>query len=142
MSAFNDISVALNQRLQAYATANSKPVAWENSGYVPTTGTLFLRPTVLPIETVQAGLGTNGQELHEGIYQVDVFAPTDQPKAKALAIADAIADYYARGLVLTYNGVKVRIGTASIGAGNRENSWYQLPISIDYHSFTQARTSP
>lgn len=142
MSAFNDISVALNQRLQAYATANSKQVAWENSGYVPTTGTLFLRPTVLPIDTVQAGLGTSGQEFHDGIFQVDIFAPVDQPKATSLAIADAVADYFARGLVLTYNGVKVRIGTASIGAGNRENSWYQIPVEIDYHSFTQARTSP
>lgn len=142
MSAFNDISIALNQRLQAYATANNKQVAYENMGFTPTTGTLFLRPTVLPVDTIQSGLGTKGQELHDGIFQVDVFAPVDQSKAVALAEADAVANYFARGLVLTYNGVKVRIGTASLGAGNREETWYQIPISINYHSFTQARTTP
>lgn len=142
MSAFNDISVALNQRLQAYATANNRQVAYENIGFTPTTGTLFLRPTVLPVDTLQAGLGSNGQEFHDGIFQVDVFAPVDVSKAIALSEADAVADYFARGLVLTYNGVKVRIGSARIGSGNREASWYQIPISINYHSFTQARTTP
>lgn len=142
MSAFRDISIALNQRVQAYATANSRSVAYENIGYTPTTGTPFIRPTVLPVDTVQAGLGSKGQEFHDGIFQVDVFWPVDQQKALALAEADSIADYFARGLTLTYNGVNVRIGTASIGASNRENSWYQIPVLIDYHSFTQARTAP
>lgn len=142
MSAFNDINVALNQRMQAYATANSKPVAYENVNYKPVVGTLYLRATVLPADTVQAGLGTTGQDLHEGIYQVDVFAPIDKPKAVALAEADAIADYFARGLTLSFNGVNVRVRTASIGSGRREENWYILPVFIDYLSFTQARTAP
>ncbi|MDT8372016.1 MAG: phage tail terminator-like protein [Gammaproteobacteria bacterium] len=142
MSAFRDISIALNQRVQTYAVAASRDVAYENISYIPTTGKPFIRPTVLPVDTTQAGLGKNGQELHEGIFQIDVFYPVDTPNALVLDEADAIANHFARGLTLTYNGVNVRIGTTSVGSGNRENVWYQIPVSINYHSFTHARPTP
>lgn len=139
MSAFNDISIALNQKLQAYATAYSRQVAYENVEFSPTTNTMYLRATVLPATTVQAGLGATGQEMHEGIFQIDVFAQTDKPKAIALAEADQIANYFQRGLVLTYNSVNVRLKTSSHGAGRVDGSWYIIPVFIDYLSFTQAR---
>jgi hypothetical protein len=139
MSAFKDLSIALNQKLQAYSTANSRSVAWENVEFNPTTSTMYLRPTVLPAASVQAGLGSTGQELHQGIFQIDVFAKIDESKSIALAEADAIADYFARGTTLTYNGVNVRLGTASNGSGIRDSGWFIVPVFINYLSFTQAR---
>jgi len=139
MSAFNDINIALNKRLQAYSTANSRPIAYENIEYKPVIGTMFLRATALPPNTEQAGLGTGGLERHEGIFQVDVFAPIDRSKATALAEADSIANYFQRGSTLTYNGVNVRLYTSNLGPGLRDGSWFILPVFIDYLSYTQAR---
>lgn len=142
MSAFKDISIALNNRVAAYASANTRQVAYEGIEYTSVIGTPFIRPTVLPVSSVQANLGKSGQELHEGIFQIDVFWPTNQAKALPLGEADKIANYFTRGLTLTHNGVNVRIGTASIGAANRDNAWLQIPVLINFHSFTQARTAP
>lgn len=136
MSAFNDISIALNQRLQGYAVANDLDVAYENITYEPTTGTIWVRPTVLPAAVNRIGMKNTDTEIHEGVYQIDVFAPSDQPKAIALALADDISDYFSKGLTLTYNSSSVRIGTKSVGAGSREDSWYQLPVFINYYSIT------
>jgi hypothetical protein len=139
MSAFNDISVALNQRLDAYATANSRDVAFENIKHEPTEGSLYLRPTVLPADTEAAGIGSNGKEHHQGIFQIDVFAPIDDPKATALNEADSIADYFTQELTLTYNGINVRLREISMGTASRESAWFMVPVLIDYYSFTSAR---
>ena len=139
MSAFNDISVALNQRLDAYATANSRDVAFENIKHEPTTGTMYLRPTVLPADTEQAGIGASGKEQHQGFFQIDVFSPIDDPKATALNEADSIADYFSRELTLTYNGISVRLREISMGQASRESAWFMVPVLIDYYSFTAAR---
>lgn len=135
MSAFNNISVALNQRLQGYATTNSITVAWENTKTEPSTGTNWIRPTVLSADVDQVGIASSDSEYHLGIYQIDVFVPIGTPKAIALELADSISDYFTRGLSLTYNSTSVRIGTKSIGTGTRDNAWYQLPVFINYHTF-------
>lgn len=139
MSAFNNISIALNQRLDAYATANSRDVAFENIKHEPTTGALYLRPTVLPAETEVAGIGSSGKEHHQGFFQIDVFAPIDDPKATALNEADSIADYFTQELTLTYNGISVRLREISLGAATRERAWFMVPVLINYYSFTDAR---
>ncbi len=141
MSAFKDISVALNKKIQAYSVANTRPVAYENIEYEPIVGTMYLRPTLLPAKSSQAGLGTAGQERHEGIYQIDVFAPSNKPLVVALTEADAIANYFTRGLTLTYNAVNVRVNTASQGRANRDGAWFVIPVFIDYLSYTTARTA-
>lgn len=135
MSAFNDILSALTTK----ALALSLPTAWENEEYDPAIGTLYIRPTILPASTEQAGLGANGLDDHIGVYQIDVFAPVDGGRGIAVNQADAIADHFARGQTLTYNGVDVRIGNVSRGAGAREDSWYKIPVFINYQSFTLAR---
>jgi len=136
---FYGINAALNQKLQAYAVANSIDVAYENIDYGPTTGAMYLRASVLPDITRRAEMGGDGQRGHSGTFMIDVVAPVDDPKATALEEADQVADYFARGTTLTYGIVNVRTGTASIGAAVREGSWYVIPVFIKYLSFTEPR---
>lgn len=133
---FNNISIALNQRLQSYAAANSRSVAWENKNYTPTLGTMYLRPTVLSADTALVGMANSDSTDHAGIFQIDVIAPINQAKAIALAEADAVSNYFSRGLSVTYDGVSVKIGSKSIGVGVREDAWYVVPVFINYQTFT------
>ena len=93
MSAFTDISAALDARTNSL----SLPTAWENLEFTPTTGVLFLRPTLMPAYTEQAGLGANGLDEHGGIYQIDIIAPSANGKGTATIKADVIADHFKRG---------------------------------------------
>ena len=135
MSAFTDISAALDARTNSL----SLPTAWENIAFQPVTGTLYIRPTLMPADTVQAGLGSSGLDEHLGIYQIDIIAPSANGKGTATIKADAIADHFKRGLVLTYNGVNVRLSKTSRGLGKRDEAWYVIPIFITYQSFITPR---
>lgn len=135
MSAFTDISAALD----GHTVGLSTPTAWENKDYEPINGTLYIRPTILPAETRQAELGSSAIDDNFGVYQIDVISQAGNGKSSAIIKADAVADRFARGTVLTYNGVNVRIGNVSRGSGRRDGSWFVLPVFINYQSFTQPR---
>lgn len=140
-TAFLDIQAALDVSLNTVAGAI--PVAWQYPGargpYEPVTGTTYLRPTLLSGDTAQAELGTNGKDEHLGIYQVDIIAPLNATKKSILDLADDIADTFKRGSIHTYNGVNVRVRSASVGTGTRDGAWFFLPINISYFVFTAAR---
>ena len=139
MSIFLDTSAALDSNLNDMP---GKPdVAWENFPFEPAVGTLWIRPTILPGDTVQASLGTTGQDMSQGIYQVDVFAEAGAGKNEAVAMADKIADQFKRGTILTYNDLKVRISAVSRQASvNNSDGWFQIPINVVWISYTEART--
>lgn len=138
MSVFFDISAALDYQLNTMSSL--PPVAWENKKYTPTQGTLFLRPVVLSGSTTTATLGDSGEDLSQGIYQVDVIAPASKGKNAAIVMADNIANHFKRGTVLTYNSRVVRVVNVQRRPAIIDGGWYQIPVEIIYKSYTQPRT--
>jgi hypothetical protein len=132
---FQDISAALDNKLNTFAAANNIPVAWENIGYKPIIGTMFLRPTLLPGDTDSPGLSYTSALDHIGVYQVDVISPIDKGKGQAITTADLVATAFPRG-ELVYNGKTVTIKQASRRPGSRDNAWYIVPVIINYRSIT------
>ena len=91
-----------------------------------------LRDT-LPSRTVrQAGLGNSGYDVHNGVYQVRIYGDAGKGPGEVEAKADAVADHFARGTDLTYNGVDVRLGNVSRNAGIIEDDRYVVAVSINY----------
>lgn len=133
---FKDIQGALRAQLSSLPSA--PPISWENRNYTPDSKVLYLRATSLQGETVQACLGDSGEDMHDGIFQVDVFIPDNKGRT---AWADAIADHFKRGTVLTRNGVNVRIRSTSISPGIKDNHFYIVPVSIVYQAFTPPRVA-
>ena len=137
MSVFFDIQAALDSHLNNMPTL--PPVAWENAGYEPTIGTLFIRPTILPADTVGATLGATGTDENFGVYQIDVFAEAGKAKNEAVLMADRIADHFKPVTELLYNDRLIRCVTASRAASQIIDGWYQIPIDITYLSHTIKR---
>lgn len=129
-TAFADISAALDARLNTMSSL--PPVAWPNTGYTPIVGTLYLRPHVLPNDTTQASAGASGLDRHEGIYQVDVLAQAGRGKLEATQMADTVANHFARGTTLSYNGVNVRTGPTSRTTGDIDGDRFIINVSIPY----------
>lgn len=132
---FVDIYGALRVNLANIASV--PPIAWENKNYDQDATTLYLRPTMLPNETIQASLGDSGKDLYEGMFQVDVFVPDGQGRSDW---PDKIADAFKRGTVLTRNGIDVRIQGVSIAPALKEDNFYQVPVEIRWQAFTPARS--
>jgi len=131
---FNDMQAALDNRLNTIA--GGYDIAWPNVPYEPVAGETYLRPTFLPTVTEQASMGTDGQDRTDAIYQIDVFT---QAGSGRTAIPDAVADHFKRGTDLTYNGTTVRVRNVSIAPAIIDGAWQQVPVSIDFYSYTDAR---
>ena len=134
---FADISSALDSRLNTLT--GQSPIAWENTAYIPVKDTLYLRPTILPALTIQAGLGTSGLDEYVGIYQIDIFAPAGKGRGEAEIKADAVADHFKRGTDLSKNGKTVRLGNVSRNSGIRDEDRFIISISINYMAHVTPR---
>lgn len=140
MSVFLDISAALDTRIGTLS--GGSPIAYMNKRYEPTEGTLYLRPTMLPAETFGAVVGSSadgGKDMQTGLYQIDVFAPSDEGKNEAYTKADAIADHFKPVTELTYNGRIVRCVSVSIEPAIQDGGWYQVPVVVRYRAYTAKR---
>lgn len=130
---FNDIRAGLETHL-----ANGGfdlPIAWENKTFNPD-GDEFIRPTLLPSESVQASLGDDGKTMHAGIFQIDHFVPSDTGRSQ---IADKIADHFKRGTVIFSGSLCIRITSESIGRAGREEIYFIQPVNIGYQAYAKAR---
>tara|TARA_R100000951_G_C2598477_1_gene167399 strand:- start:64 stop:471 length:408 start_codon:yes stop_codon:yes gene_type:complete len=131
---FNDMQAALDARLESMS--GSYDIAWPNVPYEPEANETYLRPTFLPTETLQSSLGATGKDFTVGIYQVDVFTVAGTGRT---AITDSIADHFKRGTNLTYNGQTLRVQSVSISPAVIDGSWQQVPVSISFYTYTDAR---
>lgn len=131
---FNDVQAALDTKL---GTVTDTPVAFPNVPYKPQAGKVYLRASFLPAETVQASMGASGKDETNGIYQIDVVVPrgTGRPQ-----LVDTVADLFKRGTVLTYNSINVRVRSVSMAPAVLDEEWYFVPISVNFQSYTEART--
>lgn len=131
MSVFSDIPAALMARVQSIPS--SPPVAWPNTEYKPVIGDSYLKVMRLPAETITNDLSYG--EMHTGILQIDAAVPIAKGEGLALTLADTIADHFKAQRVLTHSGQDVRIRSVSIAQGITDESWYAIPISIDYEAY-------
>lgn len=129
-----DIKAALESRLATLT--GGTPVAYENTEYAPVKGTTYLRPHLLPAETV--AISTNKDE-NAGIYQISIFAPLGKGWAASSNLADAIADHFKPVTELVYNGVTVRCVSVSVANGRKDGAWWHVPVNIRYLSHTTKR---
>jgi len=131
---FNDIQAALDNRLNTLT--GGYDIAWPNIKYEPAGNATFLTPNFIPEETLQVGLGTNGKDETNGIYQIDVVYPAGQGRS---SVPDSVADHFKRGTVMSYNDVSVRVRSVSIAQAITEGAYHFVPISVNFYSYTDAR---
>lgn len=128
---FNDMQAALDSHLDAM---DSTPIAWPNINYKPT-GT-YLRPSFLPGTTQQSSLGASGKDETIVLYQIDVVMKRNKGRS---TLPDTIADHFKRGTIVTHNGLKMRVRSASIGPSINDGDWVFVPVTVDLQVFTGAR---
>lgn len=127
-----DLRAALEKRLLAMTGVLA--TQWENTIIKPDGATPYQMVFFLPAEPSNPEMnGTFFQE--NGFMQITLRYPTaNGPGAgDAVAMAQAIRDWFPRGLSLTHGGVTVQINrTPAIGPGAVEGDRYSLPVKIRY----------
>jgi Bacteriophage related domain of unknown function len=131
-----DVQSALNDAL--YDAFPAEPIAWENTDYNPTVGTLYLRPWLIPAEPEVLCLGSSPPwQARKGIFQVSVFSPIGVGFGAAKAKAAEIVAAFQANSSFVYNGLTVIIRKSWPGQGIREeDGWYHVPVSISYTCYS------
>ena len=131
MSLINNIQNALNTQL---ATVSGLPtVYYPNVENTPSQGTSWVRPTLLPANSVLYTL--NNANMHQGIYQVDIFTQIKKGTAPLWLIADSIRDNFNAVNGITSGADTVHIQEISISQAQRIESWWSCYVQINYICF-------
>jgi len=136
MSSYKEITRALSTQLSTLS--GGWDIAWPNLEYEPVVGTSYLRLSFLPALTEQADLGTAGMNNNLGIAQIDIFDETENHEGWGVIYekADQIAEHFRRGTKLVNGGITVTIESVDIGPMFNEGGWLQMPVSVNYRSYT------
>jgi len=127
MSVFTDIENALNTKLNA--VSGLPHIVWPNSTEIPVQSESWVRPTLIPASSQLYTL--NNGDMHQGIYQVDIFVPLKIGTALVDSYADLIRDSFRRQ-TLVKNSNNVFIQQVSISRQQRIEAWWSCYVEVSY----------
>lgn len=131
----SDLQSALNDRLNDEFP--NMAIAWENVDFDPALGTPYLAAYLLPAESTVETLGSNPYIERKGIFQVTCVYPAGASYVPAKSKAAEIVAAFPAGLQFVFNGLTMTIDKSWPGPGFPKDGWYQVPVSIRYHSIFQ-----
>lgn len=126
------IRQALEVALNTWATANTTPIAWQNVPYKPSEGSVYVRASLIPAETLNPTLG-DAFNRKIGIFQLLIYAKEGNGNSASETLADSLLTYFARGESFTAGSITVRIlESPSISPAINDGGWYIVPVSVRY----------
>lgn len=126
------IEKVFNSSLRTWATANNVPVAWDGVPYEPAVGTKYVSQVNLPVKPQNVAIGQGVPQRRKGIYQIDVYASTENPKYEADKLVESLEAVFKPGYPLTYSGVSVQIENFYPDPHGMDKGWYRVSISVFY----------
>ena len=132
---FVKVRAALEQRLKTFATSNNFKVAWENKSTDYTVN--YLRPTLFAAKTENPSLGVEHRR-YRGFLRVLVnVIGLNTGTVDLETKAEALSDYFPRGLMINYQGIVVNIqDTPSISPINIDGLFCYVVVEIPYYCDT------
>lgn len=126
------ISNALEAKLAAMTPAIA--TAWENVEFSPTGGVEYQKVDILFAEPENPTYG-NDFYRQRGLMQVQLRYPINVGRASALARAEAIANWFARGVSLFDSGVITTIEkTPEVSKGGNIDDRYVINVRIRFYA--------
>ena len=132
-SIYDNIRAALEVKLSGIS--GLPEVAWENLTYSPTTGTSFVKPSLVPTVREPAVRGLNPQIYYQGIFRVDCFVPEGLGPAAADDLADKIIDAFEATTDVTNGSTNVSIRYAEREQGMPDGSFFMVPVNIGWYIY-------
>ena len=135
-----DIYSALIQQLESatisYITADD--IAYDNADFKYEGKDAWISTNFIPVQRATDSKDSVGN-VDTGFFQIDVFVPLNDATGsakrynlRALEIVNDILVAFADNTQLNFGDAKVRISNADFAAPLISESWYQIPITINY----------
>lgn len=131
------IWLALKSRLDGLAALVGLPISWPNESFTAPAGG-YLRVSHVPNTPGRVFLGTSDPHDRMGVVPVMVLAKRGWTEAMVREVAGKIAAHFSPDLVMSYDGVLVRVRQAPrVGAvvNPADSSYAECIVEIQYRSF-------
>lgn len=119
-----EIRTLCDKKIMAFAGANKIPVSYENVKFKNTDK--YLETFILPAANEVA---TFHKEQESGIYQINVYMPTNQGAEKTDALVKSIMNLFKTG---TKTGDFIHLPATSRSQGFKTDTHYCVSISVNY----------
>lgn len=135
MSLANIESALLNSYEQGgFALPNTE---YENIEFQrPDPNTAWAKLFVLPNPPSVASLGANGQDEHDGVFQIDLNYPLNQGTLAINQKADACRNFYFAGRKLIFADQALTVTACAKSSGQFIDGWYRVILSIFWYTRT------
>ncbi|WP_163869582.1 phage tail terminator-like protein [Myxococcus eversor] len=126
----------ITQALEARVVEVLEPVlgpghlAFPNVPFTPVAGTPWAKVDHLPARTAAGSAGVDAYTRRPGVLQVSLFFPLGAGTAPSLIAAQAVCDGFKRGTTLARGDTTVRVQSASVAPGFRDEPWWAVPVSV------------
>lgn len=131
MSGAVDIRKALETRLAAIADALD--TQWENKAFVPTASKPYQQVNLLLADPDNVEVGPGYQE--NGIFQITLRYPIGNGPSDAMTRAQALRDWFYKGLQVAANGLTVTINrTPTIAPAVTVGDRYCVPVKVRFYA--------
>lgn len=111
------------------------PCAVENSPFEkPTDQSPWASAFVLPNQPSVATLGSEGQDAHDGILQIDLNYPLMTGEAAVTAKADELSDFFKAGKRLAHGGVELTVTSCGRSRGREVDGWYRVSMTVTWEA--------
>lgn len=123
------------QRLAAWATVKSIPVAWDNVQFTPPAGS-YIRATLLPADTTSLDLDGNHRG-YSGRFQISINIALHSGPGQASRLAEEIAELFPVALRLESGAFWVQIiAPCSELPSVTGDTHYMVPVRFRYRADT------
>lgn len=107
------------------------PYAVENAPFdKPTPQNPWAATHIIMNQPSVATLGSEGQDAHDGILQIDLNYPLNTGEAAVTAKADELSDFFKAGKRLAHSGVELTVASCGRSRGREVDGWYRVSMTI------------
>ena len=112
------------------------PIAYENSSFDPDDNAAYIAIFNLRAPTVQAELGWNGCDQHNGVFQLDVNYKQGGGTDEILEKADEVNATFFNGQTFAGTNENVNITNVTATPVSIARGWATVSLTINYYVFT------
>ena len=127
-----DVKMALQRNYYLPTQVLSYPVCRENTDFDPTSGTAYAALTFVPNEPA---IYTNTLDLVTGIYNIELFYPSNTGDAQACTDFETLRTRYRVGTQLSYKSQVVEVMSCSRTEGSIVNTaWFRVLVRVNFRA--------
>ena len=109
-------------------------IQWENVPFVPPVGLPWAAVWFMPAQPVVATLGSGGQDMVDGIFQVDLNYPLGGGDAEIGAKYDALKNLYKAGLRPSYGGQEVIVRACGRSQSQVIDGFCRCSVTVTFYA--------